>query len=169
MISNRQYTIDVAEMDGSRVVLTIAVVGVMLLVSLLFAMKMFITSHDQSYNIRELPEARIRSVIDVYRERKQINEDTAPSNTCYEPKMFHPVMILQNRTRGFDYRAATYKLNAEKVAMDDGRLLSLIRNYWLQNPSLLQYKFYDNRIDYSSGQSSLVDNLLNNKVSIRYL
>lgn len=149
-------------MDGSKVFLTIAVLGTLLVVSLLAAMRAFIT--DPTTNDRQ--QATISLVPEMLRQRKELNVENFNANTCYEPKSFKPKIILQTRKLGYDFRAMTKKLNNEKVAMDDVRLLSLIRNYWIYNPSLKQYKFYDNRIDYSSGQSSLVDSLLNNKVSI---
>lgn len=142
-------------MDGSKVFLTIAVLGTLLVVSLLTAMKAFIT--DPTRNDQQ--QATIPLVTEMFRQRKELN-----ANTCYEPKSFKPKIILQARKLRYDFRAMTKKLNKEKVAMDDARLLSLIRNYWIYNPSLKQYKFYDHRLDYSSGQSSLVDSLLNNKV-----
>lgn len=151
-------------MDGSKVFLTIAVLGTLLVVSLLAAMKAFIT--DPTRNDQQ--QATIPLVTEMFRQRKELNVENFNANTCYEPKSFKPKIILQARKLRYDFRAMTKKLNNEKVAMDDARLLSLIRNYWIYNPSLKQYKFYDHRIDYSSGQSSLVDSLLNNKVYIYY-
>nr|XP_019929106.2 protein Star-like [Crassostrea gigas] len=146
-------------MDGSKVFLTIAVLGTLLVVSLLAAMKAFIT--DPTSNDQQ--QATISLVPELFRQRKELNVENFNANTCYEPKSFKPKIILQARKLRYDFRAMTKKLNKEKVAMDDARLLSLIRNYWIYNPSLKQYKFYDHRLDYSSGQSSLVDSLLNNK------
>lgn len=151
-------------MDGSKVFLTIAVLGTLLVVSLLAAMKAFITVPKNGMSDQQ--QATISLVPEMLRPRKELNFGNFNANTCYEPKSFKPKIILQTRKLGYDFRAITKKLNNEKVAMDDARLLSVIRNYWIYNPSLKQYKFYDNRIDYSSGQSSLVDSLLNNKVSI---
>lgn len=153
-------------MDGSKVFLTIAVLGTLLVVSLLAAMKAFIT--DPTRNDKQQLQATIPLVPELFRQRKELNVENFNANTCYEPKSFKPKIILQARKLRYDFRAITKKLNNEKVAMDDARLLSLIRNYWIYNPSLKQYKFYDHRIDYSSGQSSLVDSLLNNKVYIYY-
>lgn len=147
-------------MDGNKVFLTIAVLGTLLVMSLLTAMKAFIT--DPTKNDKQ--RATVPLVTEMFRQRKELNVENFNANTCYEPKSFKPKIILQARKLRYDFRAMTKKLNNEKVAMDDARLLSLIRNYWIYNPSLKQYKFYDHRIDYSSGQSSLVDSLLNNKV-----
>lgn len=146
-------------MDGSKVFLTIAVLGTLLVMSLLAAMKAFIT--DPTRNDQQ--QATIPLVPEMFRQRKELNVENFNANTCYEPKSFKPKIILQARKSRYDFRAMTKKLNNERVAMDDARLLSLIRNYWIYNPSLKQYKFYDHRLDYSSGQSSLVDSLLNNK------
>lgn len=154
-------------MDGSKVILTIAFLGALLVVSLLAAMKIFIIYPENGTN--DQIQATIPSVKEMFRQRKDLKEENFIANTCYEPKFFKPKTILQNRKLGYDFRAMTRKLNNGKVAMDDDRLLSLIRNYWIYNPSLKQYKFYDNRIDYSSGQSSLVDSLLNNKESGFYV
>jgi hypothetical protein len=108
--------------------------------------------------------AELQSVAERFRESRKVSEGNQVINNCYEPKPFKPMTIHQNRTSGYDFTKATMKLNLEKVAMDDGRLLSLIRNYWIENPSPHPYKFYNNKVDYSSGQSSLVDTLLGNKV-----
>lgn len=107
-------------MDGSKVFLTIAVLGTLLVVSLLAAMKAFIT--DPTRNDQQ--QATIPLVTEMFRQRKELNVENFNANTCYEPKSFKPKIILQARKSRYDFRAMTKKLNNEKVAMDDARLLS---------------------------------------------
>lgn len=147
-------------MKGNIVVLTLSFTGTVLLISLIVAMKISVSHHI----MRDKQDTKMQSVLETFRERREVSKGNSIINSCFEPKLFKPMMIHQNRTSGYDFRKATMRLNDEKVAVDDSRLLSLIRNYWIQNPSLQPYKFYDNKVDYSSGQSSLVDTILGNKV-----
>lgn len=58
-------------------------------------------------------------------------------------------------------------LNKQKVDMDDPRLINLIRNYWIENPSEKPYNLKKPHvIDPSIGQAAFVDNRLNFKVRI---
>ena len=70
--------------------------------------------------------------------------------------------IVQN-----DYRTQMEILNSEQVEQDDPGLVRLIRQYYLQPPSVLPYNFTNNkREDYSQGgQSTYIDTILNHVVS----
>ena len=61
----------------------------------------------------------------------------------------------------------TARLNAEKAAQDDPRLIYLIKRCYLEHPSTLPYELENpDRQDYSQGgQSVYVDELLNHTVS----
>ncbi|CAC5412229.1 unnamed protein product [Mytilus coruscus] len=63
-----------------------------------------------------------------------------------------------------DYLEKMDTLNKLKVDMDDPRLISLIRNYWIENPSDQPYNLkHPHVIDPSIGQAAFVDNRLNFK------
>jgi hypothetical protein len=65
-----------------------------------------------------------------------------------------------------DYLEEMEQLNMEKVKMDDSRLISLIRNYWIENPSNEHYNLTSAKsLDPSVGQAAVVDNKLKFKVS----
>ena len=70
--------------------------------------------------------------------------------------------IVQN-----DYRAEMERLNSEQVEQDDPGLVRLIRQFYLQPPAILPYKFTNNkRQDYSQGgQSIYIDTIFNHMVS----
>jgi hypothetical protein len=96
-----------------------------------------------------------------------LNPFTQNRTRTLAAKPFQPIMISQKPVEGFDYKAAMKELNEEKVAMDDPRLIALIRNYWLVPPSTEPYNLQNNdMLDYSMGQTPLVDSRLNYIVSI---
>ena len=61
------------------------------------------------------------------------------------------------------------QLNSENVQQDDPRLIQLIRDHFIEPPSTLSYNLQDSsKKDYSQfRQSPIIDQLLQNKVSIR--
>lgn len=64
-----------------------------------------------------------------------------------------------------DYLEQMDILNKQKVDMDDPRLISLIRNYWIENPSDQPYNLNKPQLlDPSIGQAAFADNRLNFKV-----
>ncbi|XP_062593698.1 uncharacterized protein LOC134255206 [Saccostrea cucullata] len=148
------------KMTPRNIISIFTLLGGTILISLLFGLRVSV-SYEK--NKRQSQNTEMESVQGVFYKPMELNEEDLRANSCYEPKMFKPITIKQNRTSGFNFRAATMELNGGKITMDDDRLVSLIRNYWIYNPSHLQYKFYDNKVDYSSGQSALVDSLLGNK------
>ena len=61
----------------------------------------------------------------------------------------------------FNYKAAMDKLNKEKVAQDDPRLIRLIRDFYIDPPSELPYNLkHPDRKDYSKGQAPFIDSRL---------
>ena len=58
------------------------------------------------------------------------------------------------------------ELNAARVPQDDPRLIQLIRDYYIEPPSLLPYNLtYPDREDSSKGQTPFVDSRLGHMVS----
>ena len=65
-----------------------------------------------------------------------------------------------------EVRAAMDKLNAARVPQDDPELIQLIRDYYIEPPSLLPYNLkYPDREDFSKGQAPFVDSRLGHMVS----
>ena len=65
-----------------------------------------------------------------------------------------------------DVKAAMDKLNAARVPQDNPELIRLIRDYYIEPPSLLPYNLkYPHREDFSKGQSPFVDSRLGHMVS----
>jgi len=55
----------------------------------------------------------------------------------------------------------------QKVEADDSRLIEIIRNYFIEQPSTEPYNLqYPDRLEFSAGQTPLVDSRLNYIVSI---
>ncbi|CAC5382438.1 unnamed protein product [Mytilus coruscus] len=70
------------------------------------------------------------------------------------------VFINQLRNKD-DYLEEMDILNKQKVDMDDPRLISLIRHYWIENPSDQPYNLNKPEVeDPSIGQAAFVDNRL---------
>lgn len=75
------------------------------------------------------------------------------------------MFIKQERT-SVDFRQEMDELNQQKVDMADPRLIKLIRNYWIENPSSEEYRLSEpNIVDPSVGQAAFIDNRLEFKVS----
>ena len=65
-----------------------------------------------------------------------------------------------------EVKAAMDKLNAARVPQDDPELIRLIRDYYIEPPSLLPCNLkYPHREDFSKGQSPFVDSRLGHMVS----
>ena len=63
------------------------------------------------------------------------------------------------------YKGLLEQLNRDKVAQDDPRLIKVIQEHFIELPSTQPYKLKQpDRIDYSEGQSSAVDRILNEMV-----
>jgi hypothetical protein len=76
------------------------------------------------------------------------------------------VMFINKQKMKTDYLEEMEQLNMEKVKMNDSRLISLIRNYWIENPSNEHYNLTSAKsLDPSVGQAAVVDNKLKFKVS----
>ncbi|XP_076101019.1 uncharacterized protein LOC143070724 [Mytilus galloprovincialis] len=74
------------------------------------------------------------------------------------------MMFIDQITNNDNYLDEMDILNKQKVDMDDPRLIRLIRNYWIENPSDQPYNLKQPHVmDPSIGQAAFVDNRLNFK------
>lgn len=79
---------------------------------------------------------------------------------------FQPMVIPSSRNESFDYKEAMQKLNDAQVRQDDPRLIKLIRDYYIEPPSLEPYNLENpDRLEYSNGQTPFIDSRLNYMVS----
>ena len=112
-------------------------------------------------------------VIELNNERQRQHEYNVQSHKVELPSVLNELgnnnaHSLRNKP-AFDYKAAMDKLNKERVAHDDPRLIDLIRNYYIEPPSDLPYNLtYTNRTDFSRGQAPFVDSRLHYLVSIPF-
>ncbi|XP_033762185.1 uncharacterized protein LOC117343792 [Pecten maximus] len=81
---------------------------------------------------------------------------------CERKKTFQPLTFKPNGDKTFDYKKKMADLNSAKVDQADPLLVELIRNYYIEPPSLEPYNL-DNpdRLEYSNGQTPFVDSRLN--------
>ncbi|CAG2229669.1 unnamed protein product [Mytilus edulis] len=77
-------------------------------------------------------------------------------------------MFIDQITNNDNYLDEMDSLNKQKVDMDDPRLIRLIRNYWIENPSDQPYNLKQPHVmDPSIGQAAFVDNRLNFKLQFK--
>lgn len=70
-------------------------------------------------------------------------------------------MFIKQEKTSVDFRQEMDELNQQKVDMADPRLIKLIRNYWIENPSSEEYRLSEpNIVDPSVGQAAFIDNRL---------
>ncbi|XP_033762187.1 uncharacterized protein LOC117343795 [Pecten maximus] len=75
---------------------------------------------------------------------------------------FQPREIVQKHNESYDYKEVLAKLNADHAAMDEPRLIEIIRNHFIVPPSKEQYNLKNpDRLDYSNGQTPFIDSRLN--------
>ena len=89
-------------------------------------------------------------------------------NVYNAPKVTKYLHLPYNVSRypTFDYKKEMETLNKEQVKADDPRLVSLIRNYYIELPSDKPYVLKEpDRRDSSYGQAAFVDGTLGNMVS----
>ncbi|XP_060062610.1 uncharacterized protein LOC132543157 [Ylistrum balloti] len=91
----------------------------------------------------------------------------------YKPtkRNFNVKRIVQQKDPVFDYRKEVEAMNAEKTAMDDVRLVDLIRNYFIQvPPDDDTYNLEEpTNLRFSRGQTSYVDQRLHAKEHLFYV
>ena len=68
---------------------------------------------------------------------------------------------------GGGYETIMEKLNKERVPQDNPMLIDMIKTQFLEPPSTLPYELSrPEKRDFSSGQSYIIDSLMNHKVSL---
>ncbi|KAH3788569.1 hypothetical protein DPMN_166714 [Dreissena polymorpha] len=86
---------------------------------------------------------------------------SAERRSAVHEQSFQPMVIYQERNASFNYKAAMQALNEAKVSHDDPRLIRLIRDYYIEPPSLEPYDLdKPERLDPSSGQAPFIDSRL---------
>lgn len=87
---------------------------------------------------------------------------SAEKKSAIHAQEFQAMVIPTSRNSSFDYKAAMKKLNDAKVSQDDPRLVTLIRDYYIEPPSDKPYNLLNpERLEYSNGQTPFVDSRLN--------
>ncbi|XP_060086057.1 uncharacterized protein LOC132565433 [Ylistrum balloti] len=75
---------------------------------------------------------------------------------------FQPRGIVQRHNESYDYKKVLAKLNGDGTAMDEPRLIEIIRNHFIVPPSKEPYNLeIPDRLDYSNGQTPFIDSRLN--------
>lgn len=83
------------------------------------------------------------------------------------PVLFPSISFQQSKDPLFNVTEALKELNDREVPMDDPTLIRIIRDYFIELPSLEPYNLkYPNKLEYSKGQTPFIDSRLNNMVSI---
>lgn len=81
---------------------------------------------------------------------------------CQQPKPFQPLTFTPHRDLSVDYKKEIADMNTAKVDQTNPRLVELIRDYYIEPPSLEPYHLDNpNRLEYSNGQTPFVDSRLN--------
>ena len=76
-------------------------------------------------------------------------------------------MFIKQEQFNKEYIKEADYLNRKQVSMDDPRLINLIRNYWIENPSDHDYNLeFPGKLDPSAGQAPFIDNRMNFKVGL---
>lgn len=71
----------------------------------------------------------------------------------------NPHLFIKQEKFNVNYIKEADELNRKQVSMDDPRLINLIRNYWIENPSDLDYNLeFPDVLDPSAGQAPFIDN-----------
>ncbi|OWF40479.1 uncharacterized protein LOC110463698 [Mizuhopecten yessoensis] len=77
-------------------------------------------------------------------------------------KPFQPMVFIPQRDKSFDYKKVMADMNSARVDQAEPRLADIIRNYYVEPPSLEPYSLtIPDRLEYSNGQTPFVDSRLN--------
>ena len=135
------------------------------IVSLLFILGIY---RSQNVNTQTILK-EVSSLVDSMAETPQIKTVTDPTWV-----LEHPTIVKYMKTRPLpwvskaipaDVMAVMEGLNAARVPQDDPDLIKMIRDYYIEPPSLLPYNLtYPNREDFSKGQTPFVDSRLGHMV-----
>ncbi|OWF48557.1 uncharacterized protein LOC110452920 [Mizuhopecten yessoensis] len=75
---------------------------------------------------------------------------------------FQPRGIVQSHNESYNYKEVLTKLNADHAAMDEPRLIEIIRNHFIVPPSKESYNLKNpDKLEYSNGQTPFIDSRLN--------
>lgn len=75
---------------------------------------------------------------------------------------FQPQRFTQDTSPDFNYKSAMRELIDKQVTADDPRLVQIIRNYYIEQPSTEPYNLdFPNRLEFSNGQTPFIDSRLN--------
>ena len=152
-------------MRRSIYLLTINTVGLFLIFGMF---------HYQGLAIQEILK-EVSTLGDSLTEGPRYKTATTCNSTDLTWVLDHPTVKHYMKTRPLPWnpsvipdkvRAAMGELNAARVPQDDPRLIQLIRDYYIEPPSLLPYNLtYPDREDSSKGQTPFVDSRLGHMVS----
>ena len=74
---------------------------------------------------------------------------------------FEPDRYVPKKYAGFDYKKEAQNLFRPDTHQDDPRLINIIRNYFIEQPSTEPYNLeHSNQLEFSAGQTPLVDSRL---------
>lgn len=77
-------------------------------------------------------------------------------------QQFDPEKYVPNKSTEYDYKAEVNNLLKQKVTENDIRLIEIIRNYFIEQPSTEPYNIENpDQLEFSAGQTPLVDSRLN--------
>jgi hypothetical protein len=76
-------------------------------------------------------------------------------------QQFEPDRYQQQKSVGFDYKKEVQNLFRPDTHQDDSRLINILRNYFIEQPSTEPYNLeHPDRLEFSAGQTPLVDSRL---------
>ena len=79
---------------------------------------------------------------------------------------FNPDFIKKEKGDNYNYKTKLQSLINQKVPADNPELVQIIRNYYIDQPSTEEYNLtFPRRVEFSQGQSPVVDSRLNYMVS----
>ena len=74
---------------------------------------------------------------------------------------FEPDRYVQKKSVGFDLKKEVYNLLRPDTRQDDPRLINILRNYFIEQPSTEPYNLeHPDQLEFSAGQTPLVDSRL---------
>ena len=82
-------------------------------------------------------------------------------------QQFNPDKYVQHKSTEFDYKTELNNLLKQTTRADDPRLIHILRNYIIEQPSTEPYSLtHPEKLEFSAAQTPLVDSVLKYMVSI---
>jgi len=82
-------------------------------------------------------------------------------------QQFNPDKYVQHKSTEYDYKTELNNLLKQTTRADDPRLIHMIRNYFIEQPSTEPYNLtHPEKLEFSAAQTPLVDSRLKYMVSI---